>query len=156
MKIKNLFELKEIVKDLKKQGKKIVWTNGCFDIIHIGHIRYLSAAKKLGDILIVGLNSDSSVKKLKGESRPIIKENERAEILSALEMIDYIFIFPETHVDKYIRELQPDIFAKGGDYSLETLDKEEVNAIKECGGKIELIKKVEDKSTSKLIEVIKK
>ena len=113
-KISDEKKLKKIVEDLKKKNKRIVWTNGCFDLLHIGHTRYLKEAKKLGDCLIVGLNSDESVRKLKGNSRPIQSERERAEILSSLEFIDHIIIFPELSPERYLKELQPDVYVKGG------------------------------------------
>ncbi|MBS3099190.1 D-glycero-beta-D-manno-heptose 1-phosphate adenylyltransferase [Candidatus Pacearchaeota archaeon] len=155
-KICSLEELKKIVDDLKKKNKKIVWTNGCFDLLHVGHTRYLKEAKKLGDTLIVGLNSDASVKKLKGEDRPIQTETERAEILSSLEFIDYVTIFPETTPTRYIGELKPHVYVKGGDYSVEQLRKhEEGKIIEEQGGEIIIVPLENSTSTSKILESIK-
>ncbi|MDJ0626067.1 MAG: D-glycero-beta-D-manno-heptose 1-phosphate adenylyltransferase [Candidatus Caenarcaniphilales bacterium] len=105
----------------KEQNKKIVLTNGCFDILHVGHVRYLQEARKLGDILIVGVNSDQSVQKLKGESRPINKDIDRAEILKALSCVDYTWIFEEETADELIEKIQPSIYVKGGDYKEEDL-----------------------------------
>lgn len=153
-KIVSFNELIEKVSDLKRKGKKIVWTNGCFDFLHIGHIRYLREAKKLGDALIVGINSDESVRKLKGEGRPIQAENERAEILASLEFVNYIIIFPELTVNKYLAEFKPEIYVKGGDYSIETINKEEKKVIEVCGGEIKFIPLTEGKSTSGIIRKI--
>lgn len=135
------------------KGQKIVFTNGCFDILHIGHIRYLQEARKLGDLLIVGLNSDTSVKKLKGLERPINMEAERAEMLSALGFVDYVAIFEEDTPQELIKKVKPDVLVKGGDYALdEVAGKKEVE---ECGGKLVLIPFVEGKSTTGIIEKIK-
>jgi len=154
-KIVDFDDLKKIVEDYKKKNRKIIWTNGCFDLLHIGHIEYLQKAKNLGDILIVGLNSDSSVKALKGPGRPIQSQTERAEILSSLKFVDYILIFSETTVERYLKELKPDIFAKGSDYSLKAMSQKERKAMASCNGKIVFIPIVKGKSTSKMIEKIK-
>ncbi len=155
-KILDLERLHKTVLDLKKKGKKIVWTNGCFDLLHVGHTYYLKEAKKLGDVLIVGLNSDDSVRKLKGPMRPINTEEERAEILSSLEFVDYILIFPETSVERYLTLLKPDVFVKGGDYSIDyLLSIPEGQAVKEYSGEIKIISLVEGKSTTKILENIK-
>lgn len=155
-KILDLERLHKTVLDLRKKGKKIVWTNGCFDLLHVGHTFYLKEAKKLGDVLIVGLNSDDSVRKLKGPTRPINTAEERAEILSSLEFVDYILIFPETSVEKYLSLLKPDVFVKGGDYSLDyLLSIPEGKAVKEHAGEIKIISLVEGKSTTKILENIK-
>ncbi|MEJ5283908.1 MAG: bifunctional D-glycero-beta-D-manno-heptose-7-phosphate kinase/D-glycero-beta-D-manno-heptose 1-phosphate adenylyltransferase HldE [Brevinematia bacterium] len=120
-KLLSLEELLVVLEDLKKKGKRIVFTNGCFDILHRGHITYLSEAKKLGDILVIGLNSDSSVKRLKGESRPINNENDRALMLSALEMVDYVVLFNEDTPYEILSKIKPDILVKGGDYKVENV-----------------------------------
>lgn len=119
-KITDIEKLKEIL-NKKNNGKKIVFTNGCFDILHRGHVEYLQKAKELGDLLVLGLNSDSSVKRLKGESRPINNEKDRAIILSALECVDYIIIFNEDTPLELIKNLKPDILVKGGDYKIENV-----------------------------------
>lgn len=119
-KITDIEKLKEIL-NKKNNGKKIVFTNGCFDILHRGHVEYLQKAKELGDLLVLGLNSDSSVKRLKGESRPINNERDRAIILSALECVDYIIIFNEDTPFELIKNLKPDILVKGGDYKIENV-----------------------------------
>ncbi len=113
-------ELKEITVRLKGEGKKIVFTNGCFDLLHLGHIRYLKEAKKLGDILIVGLNSDASVKRLKPQ-RPIIEESQRAEVLAALEMVDFVTLFSEDTPYELIKSIRPDVLVKGGDWKKEDI-----------------------------------
>ena len=141
-----------IIKDLKKQGLKIVTTNGCFDILHVGHLRYLKKAKSFGDILVVALNSDSSTKALKGETRPINNQNDRAELLSNINCVDIVVIFDEITPEKLLVEIAPDVHTKGADYTIETLP--EAKAIIEAGGKIEFIEFVEGKSTTNTIKKI--
>jgi rfaE bifunctional protein nucleotidyltransferase chain/domain len=136
--------------------KTIVFTNGCFDILHTGHVRYLAEAKKLGDLLVVGLNSDASVRQLKGEGRPLNSEEDRAEVMAALEAVDYVVIFDEKRVDSLLREVQPDIYAKGGDYTEASLDQGEVAALREIGAKINILPLVPGKSTTKLLEAIQR
>ena len=138
-----------LVTTLKAEGKKIVFTNGCFDILHVGHVRYLNEAKALGDILILGLNSDSSVKSLKGSNRPINNESDRAEVLSALKAIDYVVIFDEKTAENIVGEVKPDIYAKGGDYSIDTLP--EAKIVAEHGGKTVLLQLVNGKSSTNII-----
>ena len=151
-KVKSLSDLKTIVVPLKKQGKKIGFTNGCFDLIHIGHIKYLRAAKKLCDILIVAINSDKSVKSLKGNKRPLFPQNERAEILSAFEFVDYVVIFDELDPEKTISTLLPDVLVKGGDYKInEIIGRDTVTS---HGGKVITIPEIEGKSTSDIIKKI--
>src|ERR1700726_3136154 len=135
----------------KYAGKAIVFTNGCFDILHAGHVRYLAAAKRLGDILVVGLNGDASVRELKGEGRPLNSQEDRAEVMAALEAVDYVIIFGEKRVDNLLREVRPRIYAKGGDYTVNSLDPDEMAALKDIGAKIELLPLVPGKSTSNLI-----
>ncbi len=147
-------EAKEIIDKLKKQNKKTVFTNGCFDILHVGHVRYLRESSKYGDILIVGLNSDISVKKIKGDSRPINNENDRAEILAELECVDFVVIFNEESPSKLIDELKPDIYTKGADYSLETLPERDV--VLKNNIEVKFIKFVEGKSTTNIIKTIQK
>ena len=132
--------------------KKIVFTNGCFDIIHVGHVRYLTKAKSFGDVLIVGLNTDESVKKLKGESRPINNQNDRAEVLLGLKAVDYVILFGERTAENLIAELQPDIYVKGGDYTLETLP--EAKIVQSYGGRVEIVNLVQGKSTTNIIKKI--
>lgn len=145
--------LDNIIKKLKSENKKIVFTNGCFDILHAGHVRYLKESKKFGDILIVGLNSDVSVKKIKGESRPINPEMDRVEVLAGLEAVSYIVLFDETSPVKLLEEIKPDIYTKGADYTVETLP--EAKTVLSYGGKIEFIKFLEGRSTTKIIDKIK-
>lgn len=152
-KIVSLEKLKEIVFKLKSQKKKIVTTNGVFDILHIGHIRYLGKARELGDCLIVGLNSDSSVKRLKGESRPINNQNDRAEVLSALEFVNYVLIFEDDIPIKWLNVLKPDIHVKGGDYSLDKMIEKEV--VEKNKGMIIILDKVHGVSTTNIIERLK-
>lgn len=145
--------LDKILKKLKDENKKTVMTNGCFDILHAGHVRYLKESKKFGDVLIVGLNSDSSVKALKGESRPINSELDRAEVLAGLEAVDYIILFDEISPIKLLDKIKPDVYTKGADYTIETLP--EAKTVLGNGGRIEFIKLVEGKSTTKIIDKIK-
>jgi len=151
-KIKSRKDLGFIVNRLKSEHAKIIFTNGCFDILHLGHVRYLKEAKKLGDILIVGVNSDSSVRKLKGNDRPYISELERAEILASLECVDYVSIFPETRPDNLIKIVKPDIHVKGGDYSLAELP--ERHLVERLGGRVVVIPPIKGRSTTNIIEKI--
>lgn len=143
-------ELNDLLNDLRAQEKTIVTTNGCFDILHVGHVRYLEKAKELGDVLIVALNSDVSVKKIKGPSRPINNENDRIEVLSALSFVDYVVLFDDESPSDLLAFIKPDIHTKGADYSIETLP--ELKVIVENGGKVEFIELVEGKSTTSILE----
>lgn len=137
---------------LEQEGCRVVFTNGCFDLLHPGHIHYLKQARQLGDVLIVGLNSDVSVRKLKGESRPILKEQERAEVMAALACVDYVTIFSEETPRELIAELLPDVLVKGGDWSLDTIvGREEVEA---AGGLVQSLSFIEGLSTTEIIERI--
>ncbi len=138
--------------DLKVRGKKIVFTNGCFDIIHAGHVRYLTTAKNLGDVLIVGLNTDESVRRLKGDSRPINNQFDRAEVLLGLKAVDHVIFFGEQTAENLIAEVKPDIYVKGGDYTLETLP--EAKIVQKFGGRVELVNLVEGHSTTNIVEKI--
>jgi len=153
-KIKTRKELLRIIKDLKAKGKRIVFTNGCFDLLHIGHVRYLEKARGLGDILVVGVNSDSSVQKIKGSRRPLLPEEERTEILSGLGCVDYLTIFNEIDPLKLITSLHPDVLVKGGDWTKEEIVGREV--VERLGGKVVIIPFVQGASTSNLIETILK
>ncbi len=154
-KVKSLDELKTIISDLKRKKKRIVWTNGCFSLLHEGHVYYLKKAKKLGDYLVVGLNSDESVLKLKGKEKLIRPEQARAEILSSLEPVDYVMIFPETSVEKYLKALQPQIYVKAGDYDILKINQDERKVIESYGGKIIFVPIKDKISTTKIIEEIK-
>ncbi|MCP4649932.1 MAG: D-glycero-beta-D-manno-heptose 1-phosphate adenylyltransferase [PVC group bacterium] len=153
-KIKTISSLKKIIASLKKNGKKIVFTNGCFDIIHSGHALYLEEAKKLGDHLIVALNSDASVKKIKGKSRPIVGEKERATVIAALESVDFVVIFNETTPLSLIEKLTPDVLVKGSDWKQGKI----VGAdhVIRCGGKVKSAKFIQGCSTTQLIKKIVK
>jgi D-glycero-beta-D-manno-heptose 1-phosphate adenylyltransferase len=150
-----LNELAGRVEKLRASGKKIVATNGCFDLLHLGHIRYLEAARKLGDILVVGLNGDQSVRELKGPGRPVNNEKDRAAILAALEYVDLVAIFPELRATQFIERTAPDVYVKGGDYSSETLDAEERAALQKIGSKIEIVPFEKGYSTSALLEKLR-
>jgi len=149
---KDVAELKSIVEDSRSRGKTIVFTNGCFDILHVGHVRYLKEAKALGDILIVGLNSDRSVKKIKGDKRPFLHEDERAELVDALQSVDYVILFSESTPEKLMSILKPDIHVKGGDYVAEDLPEYEV--MKQLGGRTVVVCNIEGKSTTAFIKKI--
>jgi len=137
-------------------GKTIVFTNGCFDIIHTGHVRYLAAARRLGDLLVVGLNGDESVRELKGEGRPVNSQEDRAEVMAALEAVDYVIIFTEKRVDNLLREVRPHVYAKGGDYTVSSLDPGEVAALEEIGATIRILPLVPGKSTTQLLKAIQR
>jgi rfaE bifunctional protein nucleotidyltransferase chain/domain len=136
---------------LRSESQRVVATNGCFDILHVGHVRYLAAAQKLGDVLVVGLNGDDSVRQLKGEGRPVNREQDRAEVLAALESVDYVTIFPENRATNFLRAAAPAVYAKGGDYTADTLDPEERAVLDEFGTRIEIIPFEKGYSTSELL-----
>jgi rfaE bifunctional protein nucleotidyltransferase chain/domain len=137
---------------LRRSGKTIVATNGCFDLLHPGHVRYLQQAKKLGDVLVVGLNGDRSVRALKGKNRPLIPQNGRAEVLAALEAVDFVVIFPEKRATNFLKKVCPDVYVKGGDYKMDTLHAEECAALAACGAKIKILPLVAGYSTTKLLQ----
>ncbi|WP_297889938.1 D-glycero-beta-D-manno-heptose 1-phosphate adenylyltransferase [Sulfurihydrogenibium sp.] len=143
----------KIVEKARKEGKKIVFTNGCFDIIHAGHVDYLEKAKSLGDFLVVGLNSDESVKRLKGKDRPVNPQDQRKKVLSALKPVDLVVIFEEDTPERLIKEIKPDVLVKGGDWKIENI----VGAdfVKSYGGQVLTIDFVYDISTSKIISKIR-
>ena len=141
-------------KALRASGKKLVATNGCFDILHLGHVTYLETARNYGDALLVGVNADASVRELKGPGRPVNSETDRASVLAALESIDGVCIFNDKRATHFLAAAQPDIYVKGGDYTLETLDQDERRAVESAGGRIVLIPFVPGKSTTGLIEKI--
>jgi rfaE bifunctional protein nucleotidyltransferase chain/domain len=155
-KIIDMDELEQRARELRAAGKKLVATNGCFDLLHVGHVRYLQAARGLGDVLAVGLNGDRSVGELKGSGRPINKEEDRAEVLAALECVDFVTIFPEMRATQFILAAQPAIYAKGGDYTAETLNAEERSALQEVGAEIRIIPFEKGYSTSLLLEQLRK
>jgi len=139
---------------LRSESQRVVATNGCFDILHVGHVRYLAAARKLGDVLVVGLNGDDSVRQLKGGGRPVNRERDRAEVLTALESVDYVTIFPEKRATNFLRAAQPAVYAKGGDYTADTLDPEERAVLDDFGTRIEIIPFEKGYSTSELLTKI--
>ena len=145
-------EIINIVKDGQSKGETFVVTNGCFDILHVGHVRYLQKTKTFADKMIVCLNSDYSVKTIKGPDRPINNENDRAEILCALECVDYVVLFDESSPENLLKEIKPDVHTKGADYTIETLP--EAKVILENGGRVEFISFVEGKSTTNVIKKI--
>jgi len=152
-KLKNLKELVRIVSRLKRKGRKIVFTNGCFDILHAGHLKSLLHAKKMGDVLIVGINSDNSVRRLKGYGRPIFSAKDRSALVCGLEMVDYCIIFNEDTPERIIRELVPDILVKGADYR----GKKVVGAdiVRAAGGRVAFVPYLGGRSTSAIIKKIK-
>ena len=155
--LSNILELQDLIKvvhDLRKLGKSIVFTNGCFDILHVGHVRYLTAARSEGDVLVVGLNSDESVRSIKPENRPIVNQNQRAEVLAGFECVDYITVFNEPDPLKVIKELKPDVLVKGADW----IEKEIIGAdiVKANGGKVVRVPVVPEVSTSRIIQRIAK
>ncbi len=153
-KLKTLEQLQAVTRRLKREGKRVVWTNGCFDILHVGHILYLQEARKQGDIMVVGLNSDASVRENKGPERPVVCESDRAQVLSALECVDYIIIFDEKTPMPLLEKLQPDVYAKGGDYTVETIVQVERQLVESYGGSIAIIPGRQGQSTTCIINKI--
>lgn len=149
-KILNRTELQQRAAEWRRAGERITLANGCFDLLHVGHVRYLHAAKKLGGRLVVAVNADESVRKLKGQGRPLMPAEERAEILAALSDIDAVVIFPEPDVRALIRELKPDVHAKGTDYTVETVP--ERDAVMEYGGQVAIVGDPKDHSASEIIQ----
>jgi rfaE bifunctional protein nucleotidyltransferase chain/domain len=154
MKLKTLDELKVIVEDARASGKRIVFANGCFDVLHVGHIRYLNEAKELGDVLVVALNSDTSVQRLKGKGRPILDEISRAKLLSALECVDYLVLFDDDTVDRLLIELRPHFHCKGGDYTPENVPEKET--VRNYGGSTSITGGAKVQSTRWLFEEIRR
>ncbi|MFH1487425.1 MAG: adenylyltransferase/cytidyltransferase family protein, partial [Pseudomonadota bacterium] len=144
----------EVVGELKKQGKKVILTNGCFDLLHAGHIRLFQASRHLGDVLIVALDDDASVKKLKGAGRPVLLAQERVRILCALDSIDYVVVFAAAELPQLIESLRPDILTKGSNY--ETAEVFGHDLVEKHGGRVALVKVTEEISSSRIIDAIKK
>jgi len=142
----------DYLKTLRDQGKVLVTTNGCFDLLHYGHVRYLLEAAALGDILVVGINSDESVARLKGENRPLQSQKNRAYLVAALKMVDCTFIFPEDDPQQFLRVLKPDIHVKGGDYSPESLPERKI--VEQYGGQIRIVSFVDGYSTTSIVKKI--
>ena len=137
---------------LREAGQRVVFTNGCFDILHAGHVRYLSEARAQGDCLVLGLNSDESVKRLKGPARPINSELDRAEVVGALKAVDYVVLFGEQTAENLIAKVRPAVYVKGGDYTLDTLP--EAKIVQSYGGRVHFVKMVEGRSTTNVIKKI--
>jgi rfaE bifunctional protein nucleotidyltransferase chain/domain len=148
-------ELRALGAEYASSGKRLVLTNGCFDLLHTGHVRYLEEARRCGDALIVAVNSDASVRGLKGPSRPVNGEFDRAEVLAALRCVDHVTVFDDNRVTGVIRSLRPAVYAKGGDYTLETLDPGEKAALDEVGAEIRLLSLVPGRSTTSLLDRVK-
>lgn len=146
-------KIKEFCSVLRDGGKKVVFTNGCFDILHAGHVRYLNTAKSFGDVLVLGLNTDASVRSIKGPTRPINNELDRAEVVGALESVDYVVLFDEPTAEDLIKLVHPDVYVKGGDYTIETLPEGQI--VLAYGGNVELVNLVEGRSTTNVIAKIK-
>lgn len=138
--------------EMRERGGKLVFTNGCFDLLHVGHVRYLAAARQLGDALLVAINGDESVRALKGEGRPVNPAADRAEVAAALECVDRVVIFPEVRATTLLKRVRPAIYVKGGDYSVESLDDEERRALEQCGAEIRILPFEPGYSTSGLLE----
>lgn len=138
----------------RARGSKIVLANGCFDILHVGHIRYLAGAKALGDVLVVGINSDEQVARIKGHNRPFMPQDERAEIVAAFRFVDIVTIFDEATVEELIRTIRPDIHAKGTDYTVESVPEREI--VQECGGTVAIVGDPKDHSSTELIAAVLK
>jgi rfaE bifunctional protein nucleotidyltransferase chain/domain len=155
MKIIDMTELVERARELRAAGKNLVATNGCFDLLHVGHVRYLHAARALGDALVVGLNGDQSVRQLKGIGRPVNNESDRAEVLAALECVDFVTIFPGKRATRFIEAARPALYVKGGDYSSDTLNAEEQALLREIGAEVRILPFVPGYSTSELLEQLR-
>ena len=150
--IVDLPQLQEAIAAAKKDGQRIVFANGCFDVLHVGHVRYLEAAKALGDLLIVAINSDEQARRLKGAGRPLMPQNQRAEIVSALDAVDFVTIFEEPTVTELLLALKPDIHAKGTDYTEDTVPERDV--VRSYGGRVAIAGDPKDHSSSKMIEKV--
>jgi len=148
-KIQSRSELLRQIEEWRRAGERITLANGNFDLLHVGHVRYLAGAKALGGKLVVAINSDNSVRALKGEGRPVMPEQERAEIVAALASVDAVVIFPELDVRAIIREIRPDIQAKGTDYTVESVP--ERDAVAECGGRVAIVGDPKDHSTTEIL-----
>jgi D-beta-D-heptose 7-phosphate kinase/D-beta-D-heptose 1-phosphate adenosyltransferase len=151
-KIKSLDDLVQELNRLKKDGRRIVFTNGCFDLLHVGHVRYLEEAKSYGDVLVVAVNSDSSVRNIKGNNRPLMPEDERAELLAALCVVDYVLIFNEPDPHFILSQIVPHILVKGGDWSPDKIIGRDI--VEGAGGKVILVPEIPGRSTSAIIQSI--
>ncbi len=152
VKLKSAPELVKLRDELDARGKRLVFTNGCFDLLHVGHVRYLQAARALGDALVIAVNGDASVRGLKGEGRPINNEADRAEVLAALGCVDFVTIFSDERVTNLVREVRPHVYAKGGDYTVDSLNSEERATLESIGAEIKILPLVPGKSTTNIIK----
>jgi rfaE bifunctional protein nucleotidyltransferase chain/domain len=150
--IVSLAQAPEFRRRLRAEGRRVVATNGCFDLLHVGHLRYLEQARALGDFLWIGLNGDASVRDLKGPGRPLVPEDERAELLAAWRIVDAVTIFPDVRATEFLRAVEPDIYVKGGDYTPESLDPGEAAVLRACGARIEIVSLVPGHSTTSLVQ----
>ncbi len=148
-----VFSLRE---EMRREKKRVVVTNGCFDLLHVGHLRYLTEARKFGDILWIGLNNDDSVRQLKGPNRPVNSERDRAEILAALRVVDAVTIFAGVRATDFLQMVQPDVYVKGGDYTFDSLDQGEREVLLGCGAEIQILQLVPGKSTTSTLERIRR
>jgi len=148
-------ELDEWRRGEKSAGRRVVVTNGCFDLLHVGHVRFLQEAKTLGDTLLVGLNGDASVRELKGAGRPVNPDLDRAEVLAALGCVDAVVVFPEKRATRFLEAAQPDLYVKGGDYRPEDLDADEQAAVQSAGGQVKVLKLTPGKSTTAVLAKVK-
>ncbi len=151
-KLKSVPELATVCAQLGERGQKLVFTNGCFDLLHVGHVRYLQQARALGDALLVAVNGDSSVRALKGPSRPVNGEHDRAELIASLACVDFVTIFHSERVTDLVRIIRPQVYAKGGDYTVASLDPGERTALQEVGADIRILPLVPGKSTTAILE----
>jgi rfaE bifunctional protein nucleotidyltransferase chain/domain len=151
-KIVALEELADLSAKLRRDGKRLVATNGCFDLLHVGHVRYLEAARALGEALLIGVNGDASVRSLKGDSRPLNNEKDRAEVLAALSCVDFVTIFPEIRATHFLQLARPAIYVKGGDYTPSNLNSDEQRVLAEIGSEIRIVPFESGYSTTKLID----
>ena len=149
-------EIGQRAKHLRHRGSKLVATNGCFDLLHVGHVRYLRAARARGDALIVGINGDESVRELKGPGRPLNNANDRAEAVAALECVDLVAVFPGVRATEFLEKVSPDVYVKGGDYKVDTLNAEERDILQKIGATIEIVPFEKGYSTTSLLERLKK
>ena len=152
----SLQELADWRRGEKTSGHRVVATNGCFDLLHVGHVRFLQEARGLGERLVVGLNGDASVRELKGPSRPVNTATDRAEVLAALGCVDAVVIFPEKRATRFLEAVQPDIYVKGGDYRPEDLDADEQAVVKQAGGQVKVLKLTPGRSTSAVLAKVQK
>ena len=149
-------EARQIADEMREQKRKLVFTNGCFDLLHVGHVRYLAAARALGDALLVAINGDESARALKGEGRPLNRQADRAEVVAALGRVDYVVIFPDVRATTLIEKVRPAIYVKGGDYTTESLHPEERSALEWIGTEIRILPFEPGHSTSGLLEKMKR